>query len=84
MVILLIQWNFFWPTSGYEDPEDDYILKEWEWLDLTSLGLVTSLNFALESSDVGEYGMNTPAYFCIDDFTGALPSFSSPKERKQA
>lgn len=23
----------------------------------------------MESSDVGEYGMNTPAYFCIDNFS---------------
>jgi hypothetical protein len=76
--------EFYLADFRYEDPEDDFILKEWEWLDLTSLGLVTSLNFALESSDVGEYGMNTPAYFCLDDFTGALASNLSPVERRQA
>ena len=76
--------EFFLADFRYEDNENDFILKEWEWLDLTSLGLVTTLNFALESSDVGEYGMNTPAYFCLDDFTAALPSFLFPVQKKHA
>ena len=36
-------------------------------MDLGSLGRVDSLMFALESTDVGEWGMNTPAFFCIDN-----------------
>jgi hypothetical protein len=76
--------EFFLADFRYEDPEDDFILKDWEWIDLTSLGLIKTLNFALESSDVGEYGMNTPAYFCIDDLTESLPSFTSPAQKKQA
>jgi hypothetical protein len=76
--------EFFLADFRSEDPDDHFILKEWEWLDLTGLGLVTILKFALESSDVGEYGMNTPAYFCIDDFTGSIASFSFPAGKKQA
>ena len=26
------------------------------------------IGFALSSTDTGDYGMNTPAYFCFDDF----------------
>ena len=40
-------------------------------MDLSSLGSVKTLNFSMESSDVGDYGMNTPAYFCMDNFTSA-------------
>ncbi|MEZ4978161.1 MAG: DUF4465 domain-containing protein [Chitinophagales bacterium] len=47
----------------------DYIISEWTYVDLQSLGNVDSLEFTLSSSDVGSFGMNTPAYFCIDDFT---------------
>lgn len=47
----------------------DYIVKGWEWLDLSSLGSVDSLKFAMSSSDTGAYGMNTPAYFAMDDLT---------------
>ncbi len=49
------------------DPIDDYILSEWTELDLSVLGAVKSLGFGLTSSDVGDFGMNTPAYLAIDD-----------------
>lgn len=42
------------------------ILNNWEWVDLRSLGTVKSLEFSLSSSDTGEFGMNTPAYFAMD------------------
>lgn len=46
----------------------DYILTEWTWVDLTGLGdQVSQLDFTLTSSDTGTSGMNTPAYFAVDD-----------------
>jgi hypothetical protein len=39
---------------------------DWEWVDLSSLGKVSGLKFTLSSTDVGEWGMNTAAYFCLD------------------
>ena len=45
------------------------IIEQWTEIDLSSLGAVDSLLFNLESTDVGDYGMNTPAYFCLDDLT---------------
>lgn len=44
-----------------------FISKEWSKLDISNLGLVDSLKFTLESSDTGDWGMNTPAYLCIDN-----------------
>lgn len=45
------------------------ILDTWETVDLTSLGDVNSIYFQMKSSDSSEmYGMNTPAYFCLDNF----------------
>jgi len=52
----------------FEDNAEDYILNEWIYVDLTVLGEVDSLQFSLTSSDTGAVGMNTPAYFCIDNF----------------
>ena len=47
---------------------NDYIVKDWEFVDLAGLGWgVDSMTYYLESSDTGAFGMNTPAYFCIDD-----------------
>lgn len=45
----------------------DYILNTWKWVDLTSLGNVDSLTFRLTSSDNGQFGINTPTFFCMDD-----------------
>jgi hypothetical protein len=42
------------------------IVKDWRRLDLSGLGTVKKITFSLSSTDVGEYGMNTPAYFCLD------------------
>lgn len=43
------------------------ILNTWKWIDTSSLGAVKSLHFELSSTDNGEWGMNTPSYFCLDD-----------------
>lgn len=47
----------------------DYIVKDWKWVSLTSLGRVDSVNIQLRSSDSSPWGINTPAYFCLDNFT---------------
>lgn len=49
-----------------DDNSQDYIANNWRWFDLSVLGKVASINFSLSSSDNGEYGMNTPNYFCLD------------------
>lgn len=53
----------------FADDRLDYILEEWVFLDLTGLGVVSSLRLSWESSDVGAFGLNTPAYVAIDDLT---------------
>jgi len=59
----------------YTNNAQDYILKTWTWIDLRKLGttdstgFTDSLAFYLSSSDTGAYGMNTPAFFCIDNLT---------------
>jgi len=49
-----------------DDAQDDYILDEWTWVDLSGLGDVVGLQFTMSSSDNGEWGMNTPAFFALD------------------
>ena len=44
------------------------IVDDWKLVNLESMGTVDRLEFNLSSSDTGEWGMNTPAYFCIDNF----------------
>lgn len=42
------------------------INRGWKYVDLSPLGTVNELYFTLASTDSGDYGMNTPAYFCLD------------------
>ena len=46
-----------------------YILSQFTKIDLTPLGDdVKTVKFKLDSSDTGAYGLNTPAYFALDNF----------------
>lgn len=57
----------------FADPTMDYVLQEWLEVDLfplnSSVGTVDFIFFVFESSDVGAFGINTPTYFAMDDFT---------------
>lgn len=59
---------------GFADNAKDYILNDWEWLDLSKWPAIDSLYFDYESSDTGKFGINTPKYFCVDDINGAAPT----------
>lgn len=63
--------HFFLADYRFSTNNLDYIVNDWQWVDLTSLGNLDSLMFFLSSSDTGMFGMNTPPFFCIDDFTTA-------------
>lgn len=49
------------------DNSKDYILDEWYKIDLSKVGEIKKIQFALSSTDNGSWGMNTPNYFCLDD-----------------
>ncbi|MDX2414293.1 MAG: DUF4465 domain-containing protein [Bacteroidales bacterium] len=56
----------------FPDNNDDYISNAWNNIDLSHMGYLTKLIFLVESSDVGQYGINTPSYVCIDNIEGEL------------
>ncbi len=60
------QVEFYLADYRFADHTLDYVLDEWMLVDLTSLSAARKLSFGLESSDVGGFGMNTPAYFAMD------------------
>ena len=66
--------DFYLADYRFANSDDDYILDTWEWFDLSPLGPVASISFSLSSSKNNNYGMITPAYFCMDDFNGPAPS----------
>jgi hypothetical protein len=58
---------FYLADYRFADNNLDYVVDGWEYVELSSLEVVMSLEFSLTSSDVGEWGMNTPAYFAMDN-----------------
>ncbi len=53
------------------DPGKHFILSSWEFVEFNEI--VDSLRFDMESSDNGSWGMNTPAYFAIDNIVLTYP-----------
>lgn len=58
--------DYYLADFRFKDNSEDYIVEEWEWVDLSSLGEISKIRFSLSSSDMGDWGMNTPGYFCLD------------------
>ncbi|MEN8696583.1 MAG: DUF4465 domain-containing protein [Bacteroidia bacterium] len=63
---------FYLADFRFADNSQDYIVKDWTFVDfnedVTTDIEVDSISFRYEGSDVGEFGLNTPKYFCMDDF----------------
>lgn len=54
--------------------KDGVPINKWGLVDLTPLGEVQSIFFTMRSSDTGEWGMNTPAYFAINAIQLVYPN----------
>ena len=50
--------------------EEGYILKEWKWIDLSSLGAVKTLNVRYDSSQLSM----VPSFVCIDEIGAMDPA----------
>lgn len=71
---------FYLADFRFPSASQDYLIKNWQWIDLTSLGKVDSLEFKMFSSDTGSFGINTPTYFCMDNLITNHNSFSGMQE----
>ena len=56
-------------------------IDQWTYVDLSQFGPIDAIKFTLTSSDNGDSGMNTPAYFCMDNFGQAKPAGYVEPER---
>lgn len=58
---------------------NDYIVHDWRKVNFyPKLKDADSLSYTLESSDTSQFGINTPAYFCLDDLY--ITAFTSASE----
>ena len=63
--------EFYLADYRFDDNSQDYIVDDWTFVNTSSLGQADSLRFTLTSTDIGDYGMNTPATFCVDNIITA-------------
>ena len=62
--------DFYLADKRADNALDHYVVSDWEWFDLTPLGKVKGVQFVFDGSDKGQWGLNTPAYFAMDNFGG--------------
>ncbi|MEN9304173.1 MAG: hypothetical protein RL264_2602 [Bacteroidota bacterium] len=75
---------FYLADYRFEDNSLDYIVNDWRAVNINALGgALDSLNFELQSSDVGAFGMNTPAFFCIDDLYSSIACIGISEKASQ-
>ncbi len=61
--------EFYLADYRFSNNTLDYIVKGWQWVNCSNLGVVDSIQFFMYSSDNSSFGMNTPAFFSMDNFT---------------
>ena len=61
--------EFYLADYRFANNSLDYAVKNWQWMDCSNLGNVDSIQFHMYSSDAGAFGINTPTFFSIDNFT---------------
>jgi hypothetical protein len=59
--------DFYLADYRAEESSGDYLVRDWQTVDLAALDGAAKLSFTLSSTDVGQFGMNTPAYFALDN-----------------
>ena len=47
--------------------EEKFIMDEWTYIDLSSLGEADSLHFTMATTVINDFGPATPFYFCMDN-----------------
>lgn len=48
------------------------MIRDWTTVSLKTLGICERISFTFDSSDTGDWGINTPVYVCVDNLTVAL------------
>lgn len=60
---------FYLADYRFSNNAQDYIVKTWQYFNLSGLGIVDSITFNMFSSDTSGGYINTPTFFALDDFS---------------
>ena len=59
--------------ADYRVGNENFKMVDWTYIDMSWARGCDRLEFTFSSSDSGEYGINTPTYFCMDNFGAPEP-----------
>ena len=60
----------------------DYIVNTWQFVNTAVMSEVDSLRFLMRSSDAGQFGINTPLFFGLDEFSVTYSNVTGAGEEK--
>ncbi len=66
--------DFYLADFRFADNSLDYVVADFRLFDLTPLAGASRIYFNITGSDVGTFGLNTPAYFAVDDIRFVSPA----------
>lgn len=64
----------FLANFTFTNNAQDFILDSWSYVNTSVLGTVDSIQFSMLSSDTGAFGINTPLFFALDNFSTSAPN----------
>jgi hypothetical protein len=77
--------EFYLADYRFDDNSKDYLVKDWQTWNLDDIlkgTLAVRIDFWLEGTDTSQWGLNTPAYFCMDEMFrvyGSVAELETPK-----
>ena len=73
--------KFYLADYRFTDNSEDFIIKDWATVDLSSLGEINKIRFEQSSSDNSGGYMNTPSYLAIDNLSFGFTSVEESTSR---
>lgn len=71
--------DFYLADFQFSDNSLDYLVDQWTHVDLTALGDAASVRLTFSGSDMGAFGLSTPAYVALDHLRlTAVPEPTGP------
>ena len=68
----------------FSDNREDYILEDWTPFNLEALGTVDRVEIEFFSSDTGQFGINTPLFFNLDNLSFMTTSSDERLAQKES
>ncbi len=74
--------GFYLADFRFDNSAEDYIVKDWQYVDLSKLGKITEVEFRLSSNKKNINGETSLDYFCLDNLNEQCATGLTEKKAK--